>query len=137
MTLYSDAALALARTDCIYAGSHVHSKGCAVAHAYDVGHTDALASVARVTIGAGHVRVGDVLDVTHRVTVTGVGDECDVSTDDGLSHNLHAYNVTAYLVSRPDPDDPILDALRVGGFVDAQLASLRAAGYDVVKRAGA
>jgi len=44
---------------------------------------------------------------------------------------------TVYLLAEaPDDDEPILDALRVGGFVDAQLASLRAAGYDVVKRAG-
>jgi hypothetical protein len=37
------------------------------------------------------------------------------------------------LAEAPDDDEPILDALRVDGFVDAQLASLRAAGYDVVK----
>ena len=45
---------------------------------------------------------------------------------------------TVYLLAEaPDDDEPILDALRVDGFVDAQLASLRAAGYDVVKRASA
>ena len=33
----------------------------------------------------------------------------------------------------PDDDEPILNAMRVGGFVTDQLAALRAAGYDVVK----
>ena len=39
------------------------------------------------------------------------------------------------LAEAPDDDEPILAALRVGGFVADQLAALRAAGYDVVKRA--
>ena len=47
--------------------------------------------------------------------------------DDGIAVYL--------LAETPDDDEPILDALRVGGFVADQLASLRAAGYDVVKRA--
>jgi hypothetical protein len=39
-----------------------------------------------------------------------------------------------YLIAEAlDDDEPILDALRVGGFVSDQLASLRAAGFKVVR----
>jgi hypothetical protein len=80
---------------------------------YDPSWPAAAPAPGPVRIGAGRVRAGDVLDVTHRVTVTGVGDECDVRTDDTQSsHNLHAYNVTAYLVSRPPtPDADALHAI--------------------------
>lgn len=42
-----------------------------------------------------------------------------------------------YLIAEApaDPDEPILAALRVNGFVADQLAALRAAGYDVVNQA--
>jgi hypothetical protein len=81
--------------------------------AFDAGAASVAPPPGPVRIGAGRVRVGDVLDVTHRVTVTGVGDECDVRTDDTQSsHNLHASNVTAYLVSRPPtPDADALHAI--------------------------
>ena len=92
-------------------------------------------------IGAGHVRVGDVLDVIHRVTVTAVDDECNVSTDDAQSsHNLHAYNVSAYLVSRPDPDMDLAASLPIdlatgwdiGAWLDV-LAKVRSVGYEITK----
>ena len=107
----------------------------------------AFAWLAQKRIGAGHVRVGDVLDITHRVIVTAVGDECDVSTDDGLNHNLHAYNVTAHLVNRPDPRADLRYVLRQAiddANVAAELSDTEAddilnglidRNYDITKRA--
>jgi len=165
MTDYSPAAIAYAKrehpthgTGCICVACENDCK------AYAAGHAAALASVA--TVEPARVGLVECGDCGHRcegattepVRLTDPDDPrikpgARVRTcidyvlaerSDGPIFGRHLRGIypdeTTYLLAEaPDPDDdePILDALRVGGFVDAQLASLRAAGYDVVKRADA
>lgn len=97
-------------------------------------------------VGAGHVRPGDVLDITYRVTVTAVSEECDIETDDRQrEHNLHAFNATGHLVHRPDPDAEAVEAIRaamIAGPSDTSglpyvrniLQELREQGWDLTRR---
>ena len=57
------------------------------------------------------VRVGDLLAITYLTVVTGQDDEYNISTDDYQRHNLHAYNASARLVCRPDPDVELVESL--------------------------
>jgi len=111
MTLYSDAALALAEIDCIYAGSHVHSKGCAVAHAYDAGHAAAYREPATFTITEGHSPAAAAYAATRWVVDSNGYHEAAQSFDAGAG----AAGVTVR--AEPITTAAHLDALPVGSIV--------------------
>ena len=79
------------------------------------------------------VRVGDLLAITYLTVVTGQDDEYNISTDDYQRHNLHAYNASARLVCRPDPDAELIEgvataiAASLSGTEDSWRSEARAA----------
>lgn len=144
----STAARAYSRDHCTI--NHSALESCEVESAFDAGCAHALATVTPRTIKPEpapvlltdpedpRIKPGARVRVVLEATVS--ADPWGELRPGWVADHINGtYKVTegVYLIAEApaDPDEPILAALRVNGFVADQLAALRAAGYDVVKQA--